>query len=436
MATADSVKAKIQGLIDTSNSTTGQNDTDLTSAINHLKEGYGQGGESTPLQEKTVEITKNGTSEVLPDNGYALSKVTVSVDVPIESDPLEGYFDGSLTEVNLPNVESIRAYGFYEPSSSYFDPFRLKKITMPNVKVIGEYAFYNCYELSLSELPSELEEIQQKAFANCFEIVISEIPKTVKVIGSSAFASCNSMTNLTFKGVPTSIANNALATTITTINVPWSEGEVANAPWGAKNATIIYDYGKEPEPPAEGDSRTWVFNDTITGSISANVNFTIGDLTERTQISGDGEWLTVWSPNGNIDGEMQYVIADGEWTDEKFKTITFTDDTYKDNATFYTWLQANATQQGSSGDDSGDTNTFTFTINGTTYTAVEGMTWEEWCASEYNTDGYSSEDMFLGYAYCVANRNNYTVVLYDDDYSSVNYEDTINENGSYTLWSE
>lgn len=44
MATADSVKAKIQGLIDSSNETTGQNDTDLTSAVNHLKEGYGQGG--------------------------------------------------------------------------------------------------------------------------------------------------------------------------------------------------------------------------------------------------------------------------------------------------------------------------------------------------------------------------------------------------------
>ena len=44
MATADSVKAKIQGLIDSSNATTSKNDTDLTSAVNHLKEGYGQGG--------------------------------------------------------------------------------------------------------------------------------------------------------------------------------------------------------------------------------------------------------------------------------------------------------------------------------------------------------------------------------------------------------
>ena len=29
----------------------------------------------------------------------------------------------------------------------------------------------------------------------------------------------------------------------------------------------------------------------------------------------------------------------------------------------------------------------TFTIDGTSYTALEGMTWAEWCESEYNTIG-------------------------------------------------
>lgn len=46
MATADSVKAKIQDLIDSANATTGQNETDLTAAVNHLKEGFGQGGDN------------------------------------------------------------------------------------------------------------------------------------------------------------------------------------------------------------------------------------------------------------------------------------------------------------------------------------------------------------------------------------------------------
>lgn len=41
----------------------------------------GSGEESTPLQEKTVEITENRTTEVLPDEGYALSKVIVNTNV-------------------------------------------------------------------------------------------------------------------------------------------------------------------------------------------------------------------------------------------------------------------------------------------------------------------------------------------------------------------
>jgi hypothetical protein len=46
-----------------------------------------EGGTPTPTQEKTVEITANGTVSVAPDEGYALSKVTANVNVPIP----EGY---------------------------------------------------------------------------------------------------------------------------------------------------------------------------------------------------------------------------------------------------------------------------------------------------------------------------------------------------------
>lgn len=44
MATADSVKSKIQGLIDQSNATTGNTDADLTTAVNSLIAGFGAGG--------------------------------------------------------------------------------------------------------------------------------------------------------------------------------------------------------------------------------------------------------------------------------------------------------------------------------------------------------------------------------------------------------
>lgn len=49
------------------------------------------GGESTPTQEKTIDIVENGTVEVAPDDGYALSKVTANVNVPIP----DGYIQPS-----------------------------------------------------------------------------------------------------------------------------------------------------------------------------------------------------------------------------------------------------------------------------------------------------------------------------------------------------
>ena len=59
-----------------------------------------------------------------------------------------------------------------------------------------------------------------------------------------AFISCTSLTSITFKGTPNAIAANAFngCTNLTDIKVPWAEGAVSGAPWGATNATIAYNY--------------------------------------------------------------------------------------------------------------------------------------------------------------------------------------------------
>ena len=65
------------------------------SGIKHLKVPAADGGTTefdieAAVQEKTVEITQNGTTEIQPDSGYdGLSKVTVTTDIPTGGDETE-----------------------------------------------------------------------------------------------------------------------------------------------------------------------------------------------------------------------------------------------------------------------------------------------------------------------------------------------------------
>lgn len=62
MATAESVLAKIQALIDSANSTTGGSDTNLTAAINALIAGYNAGGLDTSDATATASDMANGVT--------------------------------------------------------------------------------------------------------------------------------------------------------------------------------------------------------------------------------------------------------------------------------------------------------------------------------------------------------------------------------------
>lgn len=61
---------------------------------------------------------------------------------------------------------------------------------------------------------------------------------------NSAFYYCINLTSITFEGTPVSIGSSAFSncTKLTAINVPLAEGAVENAPWGATNAIINYNY--------------------------------------------------------------------------------------------------------------------------------------------------------------------------------------------------
>lgn len=87
-------------------------------------------------QEKTVEITSNGTTEITPDEGYALSKVTTNVNVP-SKDNLILFINGG---ANMVLTESDLA-GLTNPLSSYtFASKTFKSISLPpHITEIGKY---------------------------------------------------------------------------------------------------------------------------------------------------------------------------------------------------------------------------------------------------------------------------------------------------------
>lgn len=123
--------------------------------------------------------------------------------------------------------------------------FNLALTSLPDgIKSIDESAFHNCWYLPLVSLPAELTTIGLYAFYQCYQLALTSIPAGVTNISSYAFAYCNKLTKLTFEGTPTSIGSTAFwnCSNLKIINVPWAEGEVANAPWGATKATINYNY--------------------------------------------------------------------------------------------------------------------------------------------------------------------------------------------------
>ncbi len=112
------------------------------------------------------------------------------------------------------------------------------------VTTFAEDAFAGCTSLAEIELPKNLETMAGGDFIGCTGLSNIVIPESVKTIMNVTFKNCTGLTTVTFKGTPDNINGDVFTgcTNLTTINVPWAEGAVANAPWGATNATINYNH--------------------------------------------------------------------------------------------------------------------------------------------------------------------------------------------------
>ena len=173
-----------------------------------------------------------------------------------------GFYETSIKKIDEENFPSLTQMGSYSFAKCYIlesvnhsgittitdsncfnNCTNLKKVTLPSLQEVPLRCFYECSGLTEVNLPS-ITSIGDYGFYGCRSLTQISLPAGVTKIGNYVFRYCNGLTSVTFKGTPTSISSNAFTdcTNLTTINVPWSEGAVANAPWGATNATINYDY--------------------------------------------------------------------------------------------------------------------------------------------------------------------------------------------------
>lgn len=184
-----------------------------------------------------LEITENGTYTAQEGiDGY--SPITVNVEGSSGGDDLvKQIIERTATEISSDTVEHVGDSAFYKYTN-------LRNVNFPNLKSIGTDAFYGCTYLAIPSLPSGLTSIGNHAFNSCQVLAITSIPSGVTSIGANAFTNCSNLRSITFEGTPTSIYATSFNACyqLKTINVPWAEGEVANAPWGATSATINYNY--------------------------------------------------------------------------------------------------------------------------------------------------------------------------------------------------
>ena len=170
-------------------------------------------------QTKTVDLDMAaGNQTINPDEGKVLSSAVVTKPTTLVAENIK-------KDVNIGGVIGTLegGAGATEPyiEETYDANGHLIDAKMYGYTKVRDYAFYYCKNLALTSLPESLTSI-----------------------GNYAFYSCTSLTSITFKGTPSSIMSSAFngCTNLTDIKVPWAEGAVANAPWGATNATITYNY--------------------------------------------------------------------------------------------------------------------------------------------------------------------------------------------------
>lgn len=241
MATADSVKTKLQGLIDTANATTGKEDATLTAAVSSLVDGFGSGGgnaEAYLAMINGTDVIKGGCTVVIPEGVTRVPKY-------LYSDILR---NGIFHLVLSSGVKKIGEQSFFGIGMSAADRGSTVRLN-DDLEIIGANAFSNASNCVFKNIPSSLVSIGQYAFSNGSSALSSGYSTSIDLpviqnIATRAFQNFNfTGTDIHIGSSITSIGGEAFMfknKPTFTLTIDRAEDAISGAPWGATNATIVW----------------------------------------------------------------------------------------------------------------------------------------------------------------------------------------------------
>lgn len=185
-----------------------------------MAKAFISGVDAIVLQEKTVDITENGTVEVIPDEGKLLRKVTAKIDTPIPKEEQEkvvqingnGTIDilpdtGKVLSrvtvvVNVeggspaPDIPDAPVTPEYSVGLSYF-------FKDANSYLILGYGDWDGEDLIIPPTYDDgtngehpVDELGFSIFGNNTKIKSATFPETIDLIGSPIFENCPNLTHL------------------------------------------------------------------------------------------------------------------------------------------------------------------------------------------------------------------------------------------------
>lgn len=149
------------------------------------------------------------------------------------------YYLGPLQTVTIPDSVTLIGYAAFEGCDG------LIGITIPDsVTVIKDTAFKGCNAMMNLRLSNNLTRIEAFTFEGCSWLAELTIPDGVAIIYDYAFRNCRGLQTVVLPASIEYMGDDPFdgCARIENIYCGFSEGAVSGAPWGATNATIIYDY--------------------------------------------------------------------------------------------------------------------------------------------------------------------------------------------------